>query len=569
MKTAIFAAIIITLLIFLLNGFPQNPFQKDQPDAPDAVDPRALEIMQKEEPLTDEELKYLLQGTFIPFLKTGSEDRKLLQLALFYLKVREDPLFTSPDFDLEEFAKSVHYLEQEQALLLNPQKRNVPIFPVSFLKTLPEVTEVQRLFLSDPNPETAGKLLETYQKTADAYQQDIKNFTGNLETNKDLLDPYDTIQLRVVTNRDIFFADLQKIAQNAQSIQEEIQNRKNCLDKGQNCSRQMFFFLRPEVKPIQEAKFDLLPFDLLFPVNPPAADQVRGPYIIHTPCWGWDKDFTFPAQPILVRDSKSLYIKNSEGQNPPTQILKLATDKFFRQTTASDLFDEGLKKLGFLWIGQSETTGYLCRNLEYQPKVTTLDAFLQKYRDQTILDKINRKEIQNFQKFEGDFFASKTPADVDLQTLADIYAYAYRLLASGESEYGTTNELLNRFLIINRQVSNFHLNLNRYANEFTILIRIQDKDPDLFSQDNIFYGYVFPFKSYWNVLYFPFSPSFWRSDQRLEYLKKVNPEERPLERKWAISYQEALKLASPEELKIWSRAGIEYAQKNFPAIQIE
>lgn len=586
MKKGVLFIIIIIVIIFVVIEFILPSKNSNI-----SIDQKVQNIMAKKEPLTIVELKILLANTSIPSLKigaknysvnnnkvfdtgskeiTGDEERQVLQLALIYLQTKEDPLFTSPDFDSEKFLLSVSILEQEQIQLLEPQKRQMPIFPIPFLKIIPDVLEKEEAFLTDPSLESAQKLLDSYTLTASAYKKEIQDFTKFIGSKKSSIDVHDVIQMKVATNNNIMFADLDKIVGNGQILENETQNRQDCLQKGQSCKRQIFFFASPDIKEIKSEKVNLLPLDILFPTNTPKVDELRGPYIIHSPCWGWGKDFSFPPVPIYIRDTTTRIIEKSSGQPFDIISLKVGNQNFYRRITNSDDFDRGLSKLGLTRVALSETAGYLCRNLEYQTEVSTLDSFIAGYKNKPLFSQLKSEDLdsqdlkfkEKAQKFESDFLKLTSSSDDDFAILANIYAYAYKSLLLKNVNPQTANEALKRYLIINRKLSNFPKILNRAANEFAYLIQIQALQPNVYDHETVFYNYVYPFKSYWYLLYIPFSPSFWRSSEHPEYLKKVVVDDKtPLDKKWFISYKEALTLFKPEEIKKFHTTSNEYQQK--------
>ncbi|MDD2822455.1 MAG: hypothetical protein PHQ59_00030 [Candidatus Daviesbacteria bacterium] len=548
---------------------------------------KVIELKTKKEPLTKEELKFLLGNASIQSIKIGEkeysyinkkvvaknqqnvsegEERKVLQLALFYLSVKEDPLFTSPEFEVKDFNNSISILEQEQTQLLTVAKKNTSIFPLTFLKTISDVFDKEKMFLTDTSLENAQNLLKTYTLTASAYKTDITSFTKGLEAKKAYLSEPDVIQLKVATNTEIMLADLKKMMENGSILESEAQKRTNCLNSGQNCSREIFFFKTPEITEIAKDKFSMLPLTILFPIHPDEPESFRKLYIIHSPCWGWGPDFSSPANPMYVDHSNAKLIIDAEGNYPKSLSLKLGNQNFYRKVdNTSNNINKSLSELGLRRVLQSETAGYLCRNLEYQPMSATIDAFIREYKDKPILGGLDAK----IAKFENNFLNSATPADTDLITLSKIYSSVYKDLSSKNLNPELQNESLKRYLMINRQLLGFPKILNKSANEFSRLIQLHESQPDVFKEEGTFYAYVFPFKSYWNLLYFPFSPSFWRSDAHPEYIKKIVINSSfPINQKTFITYPEAQSIANPEEINRWSIEGYKYTLEKLPPTRI-
>jgi len=241
--------------------------------------------------------------------------------------------------------------------------------------------------------------------------------------------------------------------------------------------------------------------------------------------------------------------------------FKLASDNYYRKPNR-DLWDKEFPKK-YDRIRQKETSNYLCSDLSYQAKLATLDSFFQEYRTKPIIFKIDPKEVRNTQllnsakEFEQDFFNDKFPGENNMIILSNYYINLYKEVQNQELR----DELLKRYLIITRKLSNFHLVLNNVAYDFLRTIKEEEKKPGSMQTSEMLYSYIYLFRTAWSLNYLTFSPSVWRSKpiQFFEKMKNIgNPKEPPY-----ITSEEMLKKlgGDKEKLKELNRISIETNKK--------
>lgn len=470
------------------------------------------------------------------------EIKKIRQLVFFYLETLEDPLFTAPDFNTYEFQKSISLLEAKQKEFLKILGENKPFFPIGFLKTVPIVYQKEGIFLSNPSEKNAKELAAAYQNTALKYKEEAENFVSHLKNNQKNIRDTNYVLINTFTTKKIFFKDLEKIVKNAKELEKEIDRRKTCLEKGLNCDRYILTVEKPKIPVFKELKFSLLTLGLLFPSHSINPSKIKGPFAASSSCWGLDKK--------LKPQKHTFYLSEREKEKISFIALKLATTNYYRKVGTFKI-DEDFQKTGLERVIQIETNYYLCTDLEYQAELITIFVFLNKFRplfgeiEETELDKAFLDQAKDF---ESSFFSSEFPSYENLKTLSNLYIYAYKTY---EGEKEVKNEFLQRYLLINRKLADIYLLLNNTYMTSDFIFSLNKKDPQYFKSRENAYSYLYPFRSLWNLLYFPYSPSFWRINEKLEYLEKKNIEEKNLKNKTYISYQEALKEYGEKEIKKW------------------
>lgn len=491
-------------------------------------------------------------------LPTSAEKAKVTRLVFFYQWVKEDPLFTAPNFDIGGFENSLKLLKSQSDLQQKIINRQENLFPLSLLDLLPEVFRKEEIFLKNPSRENAQDLIEAYRTTASAYTTEVAGYLQSLHNHQDVIGHRRFVFINTYTTEEVIFADLEKIQKNGHKLEEEIADRKICLEQGRNCQRPSSSWERPDLRVEKNTDLKILPFDILFPLlTANDLKSVRGPYIINSPCWGWGENFDFPPQPFYVTEITKEALKNNSGQKTAIFSPKLATTNYYRPLLDSPGFplERKAKEAGYQWVWQPETNNYLCTNLEYQPKLATLDYFWQNFRDNPLLA---GNPPQNFspeatsfwqdgQNFEKDFFRLKIPDGDSLQKLAQTYAFFYRFWPKNDPE--TKDALLKRKLLIERNLANFPLIMNKSIYHFTRAILQQELVPELTRSEKYFYLYVYLYRNPWQILYFPFSSSFWRLEDKLDYLEKGKVEISGTQEALYFTYQDAVKKFSGDEIK--------------------
>lgn len=494
---------------------------------------------------------------------TDSEKQKVSQMVFFYLTAKENPLFTSPDFDTKAYSDSLDILEKKEKDFKSLMKKSDPLFPISFLKAIPEVSNQQQQFMQTKSLENAQKLLASYKKASDSYKSEIENYVNNLKS-KETVKSAALVFINVFTNREVYFSDIEKVRQNSQALEKEIAQRKQCLETGVGCIRKTAAFTEPKLEIENKKEVKLLPLSSLYRGDSSADLNFKPqPYEVASPCWGWGDNFSEPSQvfyllPVLVDKTQS-------PSSPYNLRMKLATNNFYRKIMSSPT-DQDLKKLGLEWTPQMETNSYLCTNLEYQPKLATLSYFFDKYKDKPLFEtnesQIPQKYMGFWQKaanYEKDFLNSAVPSYNQLTVLANAYAYGFKILGESQVEDETRDEFLKRYLITNRNLGNFSTVLGTNIRSFEKIMLEEQNSPGSISRDESYYTLIYPFRSLWNILYFPYSPSFWVIGEKPQYLEKrlLSQDSGRL----YIPYNELVEKYGEEKINSWHKIANDYGRK--------
>lgn len=458
--------------------------------------------------------------------------QKVRSLVFFYQMTKEDPLFTFPNFNLEDFKKTLSGLKYSQEKYNASIGKNEKFFPISFLELIPSVYSKEDEFSKNPSDNTAEKLLSAYEETARAYAEEAKEFTDTLNSNKDKIADTNYIAINSTTSKKVIFSDLEKLEQNSTALLSEIESRKNCLEKALSCKRPLSNKETPATSELEKTPDDKpLPLNDLFPRSNPTTKRARlsrlsalkGPYFVPTACFGWGENFT-QKENLFYLLPRSLVLTET-NLDIPDAIFKLATDNFYRKVARVDFEADFKTNLPFTY--QNEDNFYVCRDATYQADISTLDFFVQKYKDNKLFASIDIKKLpanqtdffEKARKLEEDFFASTPKSWTDLETLSGYYAYAAKTL-DAENYKSAKDNFLTAYLTINRRLADFTQIVNHGIRTFLTLPVKEKGHPQVTTNPQFFYSQVYLTRNLWNVLYFPFSPSFWRGPS-LDYLEKI------------------------------------------------
>ncbi len=488
-------------------------------------------------------------------------------LAKFYLWTREDPLFTSPDFDPKAFSEAVQTLELEEKAYLKQTKKTQPLFPEDFLKDLVVVSNNHKNFISNPTVASAKTLLNSYKKAQSNYKNEQETFAANLKANKDIRQNATYLGVKISTNLSILFDDFKKLGENAQALKKEIEAREVCLVKGEGCKRPAYFFAEPTSKvlgvPIFTKK-DILPFDML---KLSSIDNISfvGPYIASTSCFGSGPGQSPSYLFYLLRGKEKRSFLES-GKKLTVQTEKIATTNYYRKLikTSDDTIDNSLIKRGYDWIIHYETHIYTCADSSYKNTIASLDSLYQKNKDNLIFEKILSvgdldKEPKDIlirgKEAENNFFKAEFPSEADAGNLAQEYAYVYKNIVVWANDpkyknkewlkkaFGLRFEILDRYLNYERKLSNIQEIIAEAAGHLAAL-RIKSLINNLDTS-----AYAYSFRNMYGLTYFPFSPSFFRIQDKLTYIDITG--DRNLDYAF-LTFQEAISKYPLDEVKKWS-----------------
>lgn len=478
---------------------------------------------------------------------------KTLRLAAFYQWNKEDPLFYSPDLDLPGLMRSVALLGEQDFFVRDNLKRPKSAYPFKFLKKLIDTASLTEEFFESPSDISANSLIEKQFETAQTYKEEAQSLLSILSP-KDIPSP---VIFNVKTSPQVIVSDLNKIIQNADTLSQEIEKRKSCLNGDGKCERPYKHFLPPEetYHPSRPPRF--LDKKIIFSFsNNPNLDQIKGPYAAKTNCYGWGKDFSYPNHYFYISYSD---LKNNNLKAPLANV-QLATDLYFRRLTEKSVApgDIVLIKKGIKYAFVSSTTPYDCQYFGNIAEVAEIDKF--KSEKKPLLKELSLKDkdketYNNALKQESDFFNSAYPSFDALSSLADHYGYIYRLtLESPGSEIAKVlkkdkEELLKRYLSIKRKLGNIDKIINTSAYYIYGFRSLELNPYSQFFSKTLYY----PYRNFYGLLYFPFSNSFWRGEDNLSYFERTIVRGAVGTEKNAgyMTYTQALEKYSKEEVTQW------------------
>lgn len=510
---------------------------------------------------THNNLFSLLQKPNSIIKKPLAETRGLNQ---FYQWTKEDPVFTSPDFDSQQFLTVVNGLEIEEKSIQDFLKTKDPIYPVAFLKSVSEVNRLHKEFMVAPLGEKAWELLYSYKKTVQDYQA-AQASLAKVFRNEKLFPPdrfFVGINTRVSfrTIRD----DIDKLGLNAVELKTEINKRENCLKTAHDCQIPAESFTFNEDFNVSDPKVsqqDFLPKDVLFLGREKGLEQF-GPYIISTACFGWSPDLKPIAYPFYVSD------KFPSGMTGLDKVdLKLATTKYYKKLEEDP---EGagayLLKSDSPLIVQKETKLYICNDLTYLVNLVTLDKFYRSYKNLPLFEEILKinylsqdvKQItEKGELLEEAFLKEEFPSENNAKNLASFYAYFYKMLGIWNNKYPTEpwineanknkEEFLKRSLEYQRKMGNINFLMTDSLQEIN---QIKAKF-SIANKANNTYSYIFGFRTFYGLFYLAFSPSFYRLNEPLSFIDKKRVEVSANSKGAYITYQQALQNYTPEEIAKW------------------
>ena len=495
-------------------------------------------------------------------------------LAKFYLWTKEDPLFTSPDFNEKEFSKSLMALELEEKAYLKQVKKKNNFCPIKFLKDLPLVKKAEETFFSNPTLISSKNLLDTYKRTQKDYKDEQSKLVIILKSGGIVSTAYAGIN--TTTSLTILYDDFKKIDANADELSKEINRRELCLIKGE-CFRPAFSFEKPFPQlfsPPEFSKGQILPRDLLT-LSSIENSVFFGPYVVSTPCFGGG-DNPYYLFYVLRGKERRNFVEYPERLNVQTE--KIATTNYYRKilnSPSEKTIDGSIISRGFKMVQVYETHIYVCADSSYKNKIASLDSLYQNNKDNLLFGKIlKEKDLEKEAKgkfveadaFERKFFKAEFTSEIDAQTLAKEYGYMYKNIVLWKNDpkfknrqwlktaWDLREEMLSRYLNYDRKLSNVHEIFADAAGHLAAL-RIKSLINGIDSS-----SYAYAYRNMYDLVYFPFSPSFYRIKDSLKLIDvsgKNNAEG------VYFTYQDALTNFKPEEIKKWNIALTDFLEEDY------
>jgi hypothetical protein len=241
---------------------------------------------------------------------------------------------------------------------------------------------------------------------------------------------------------------------------------------------------------------NVLPMNILEISN---TTNLAGPYRINSSCWNKrNYQWLFMADVCL----------GSEDKSACPQGPYLADNKYFNSVAQGNLFKE-LNDNGVKMSPMGVTNAYTCNDLQYYAQLNTVDYSYKTYENDRFFDSIDDKQGKEAEEL---FFDKKYPSQDDLDYLSSYYLYFYNnnksLLTDAQKD-----ELLRRGIIGSRKLIKMPSVID-YVGMFAD--RANAKFTKSGNMPQKIYLYVT--KSAYSVLFFNFSSSVWRSNDKLHLI---------------------------------------------------
>lgn len=465
--------------------------------------------------------------------------RKILRLAAFYQWNKEDPLFDSPDLDINASSSSVDNLSKTQDQLLQAMQDREEIYPIEFLKSSIKTAKLRREFLDNPSYDRAQQLIAAERDLIYSYKNNattLRAVVVPVSTPALSLTPYVSISKKVVLQ------DLSTILDNGVALDNEIKKRDDCLNGKGECARPSSYFPKPnqEIVDNPDTPAFIDPSLVYNYTKQEDGSKVSGPYAALTKCLGFSDNFTPEKQYFYISTSPNNSIK-----------VNSATEIYFLRFNSKLPADAKMIDMGITRYIESPLVPYFCPDRGYEAEVLETNLFVhtQKPLFPLKIAGLSSEEEAFFkeaEKAEREFFSEKYPFYQDLSLLADYYGYSYKLLSSKQLnsvELNTKDELLNRYLEIKRKLGDRALTIDN-------IVLLSKSERDLV---NVYRNpsYTQVYKNYYGSLYLPFSQSFWRLPDDPQYIENIKvlgaigPDSN------YITYHQALTLYPQETINKW------------------
>ncbi|MCL5439247.1 MAG: hypothetical protein M1268_04685 [Patescibacteria group bacterium] len=427
-----------------------------------------------------------------------NQKQQVKQLVYFYLLTKEDPLFISPDLDISGLKNAVNGLRTVEDTFTTNHSKYPHLFPTSFLSSLDTVKQAEGQFLAKPGDISAENLLITYKQAAQKYQKDSSDFIKTIKNHQNEIPQGNLVFLKSVSSKKIILSDLNLLEKNASALKAEVDKRAGCLSSGAGCYRPAAAFIKPANSPIIQSPPKILSSSLLFVgTDNEEKKTINGPYLATGACFGSAEEF--PYYVFKKRDFRL------EAEENTFLGLKLASNNYFRHVARNGWENDFPK--GYEWFWQRETMNYLCPDLSFEPRLATLDYFIQTYRQKPLLNGVGPAG-----SLEKSFFSSSMPSYQQASYLSTYYAFFYNNVSDQDSK----EKLLQRYLIINRQLSNFPMVIKKIIYEWNWLFAANRKS-QIINESNLLSSFYLP-RSAWSLTYLTFSPSVWRLSEKPKFI---------------------------------------------------
>jgi len=474
-------------------------------------------------------------GVKISWMGNKAKINRVLRLALFFQWMKEDPLFFSSTLDTGNLKASLQPLKREQSKILDKSGWEHNILATNFIDKFIESSASYKDLQNNVSEENAKKLLEKIKNANKEYYSDADNLENEIQ--KVLLDDPKMKEDKIVsiyadnyTDSSVVLSDLLKIKENSLNVKKELEERQKCLlESLEFCRRPAENFREPKTPDFLKDKTpNLLSKETL---GLDEKDGYFGPYEIESSCWGSG------GGQYLYIDKFCPYYKDFCYDR-----FTLANGAYFKKIPAEniDVFHLYLKDMGAELEYQKGTTAYTCSDIGYKPKIANLSYFYRNFssrdgfseggKDNRLFQRIKNKEdfnsypeglkelILKAEVVENSFFDAQYPSEEAFEDLADHYAYAYgyfvaKNIAGGEEK----EELLNRYILIKENFSDFNFVINESLNTFSSYVGTTSKAIRITGENK---AYAYLSRSEYSLYFLNFDDFNWRSGSEPEYSKE-------------------------------------------------
>lgn len=317
-----------------------------------------------------------MAGIFVYRIKTEAI-RTIWQLE------QEDPLFYFPGIltrDLREIGRTLESLNKSFAVEPRLRLENADLYPHRFWAAVADVAEAREEFYLNPTRYAARRLIAAEDAAMQRYAEHIDTFNKlwkkSITESAPVISPNHIFSFLTGTKTDIatFNETIKMIKENGQILDKEIRRRHQCLRFGL-CPK---FFKKIYENNIPDRNAaDKIPPPVLLPDSYlsatrkllPATELSPKYFEVETKCFGKTPELNW----FLLWQRK--YPDGTMALFP-----KLATNSFYRKLNPKHFLpqDAASVRAGFAYAWQPETNLYLCPDLEYYPKLVSLNAILER-----------------------------------------------------------------------------------------------------------------------------------------------------------------------------------------------
>lgn len=499
--------------------------------------------------------KVYFKGKELSLLSKKHEYQKVLQLASFYQLTKEEPLFIPYTIDPESLAKSVEFMDQEESVLLHELKFKDHIFPISFLKLLPQIVTTQKAFIDNPGDTKARELITLYFEAAHEYKQSssqILNIVTDTISQKVSSKEITLDQFATNTTPKTVVNDLNTLVNNSLLLEDEITKRQKCLDKGLYCRDSISLVKSIDNSPSPPSSYNLISKNIVMPDIPD--DMVKGPYQVTTPCMGFQNITQLPSYLYYVTSQFSNHSVRKNvypGIDGNFQEADLATNAFFLRLSDNYTHEKFLKQHGLLFVLQTTTNPYICQNMEYLAYLGQLNNIFTEKKFlfanvPTDLISTNKQQLKQLGDQEKLFFNQKYPSDYELNKLGLIYLKAYKILKSQKNQQQNADLFLQTYLNIAFKMSNFNQILNKLTVNIGNFRRRKNFEVDNPLKKIYYYG----FRSSYSLTYLVFSPGTWRMNKKPQYVVSGTTDNIGYDKRY-VSFTQLREKYSESEILSW------------------